>query len=172
MTAQSSARAVQRPASVLRSTPFARLDLLERLAEAAGLGQGIDMAVGEDADHDEAAVLGFEVAAEGAEDLVAEARAVDVVHGGFADVAQRRSGGQRHVLQRQHDPLSLPRHAAMALGRDDGERAGIGGGEIPGRRHGVHRSVMADRAGDHREAGDGVHRVVDMRRCRRAHRRC
>ena len=50
----------------------------------------------------------------------------------------------------------------MPLGGDDRQRAGIGRGEVPRRRHGVHRSVMADRAGDHGEAGDGVHRVVDM----------
>ena len=50
----------------------------------------------------------------------------------------------------------------MAFGRNDGQRAGVGRREVPGRRHGVHRTVVGDRAGDHREAGDGVHRVVDM----------
>src|SRR5262245_34359303 len=54
-------------------------DLLERRGEAAGRRQGIDVAVGEDADHDGAAVPGFEVAAEGAEDLVAETWPVDLV---------------------------------------------------------------------------------------------
>ena len=140
------------------------LDLPEGVREATRRRQRIDMAIREDADHHEAAILRAEIAAEGAEDLVAEARPVDVVHDRFADVAQRRRGRERHVLQRQHDLLPLPRHAAMALGGQKREGAGIGGGQIPGWTDRVHRSFMADRAGDHGEAGNGVHRVVDMGR--------
>src|SRR6266545_3800861 len=92
---------------------------------------------------------------------VAEARPVDVVDHGLADVTQRRGGGQRHVLQRQYDHLPLPRQPPMSLGGDDCQRAGIGRGEIPRRRHGVHWPIVVDRTGDHGKAGDGVHRVVD-----------
>ena len=52
----------------------------------------------------------------------------------------------------------------MPLGRQDRHGAGIGGGEIPGRRHGIDRAVVADRAGDHGKACNGVDRVVDIRR--------
>ncbi len=138
------------------------LDFPEGLGEAAGRRQGVDMAIGENADHDEAAVPGFEVAAEGAEDLVAEPRPVDLVDHRLADVAQRRGRGERHVLQREHDPLPLPGQPPVPFGRQDRHGAGIGGGEVPRRRHGVHRPVMVHRAGHQGKAGDGVHRVVDM----------
>src|SRR4029079_16130913 len=49
------------------------------VGEAPGLGQRLEVTVGEDADHHVPSVLGSEVAAEGTEDLVAEARPVDLV---------------------------------------------------------------------------------------------
>src|SRR5262245_50352278 len=100
------------------------LDARESLRKTAGRGQRIDVTVREDADHDVAAVLGPEVAAERAEDLVAEARPVDLVDHGLADVAQCRRRGERHVLQGQHDLLTLSRQPAMPLGRQDRHGAG------------------------------------------------
>ena len=147
-----------------------RLDLAECRDESPGCRQRIDVAVGEDADHDEAAVPGPEVAAEGAEDLVAVARPVDLVHHGLAQVAQRRGDRERHVLQRQDDALPLPRHPPMPFCSQDRHRPGIGGRQIPRRRHGIDRPLVADRSGDHGKAGDGVHGVVDMGRAvARAH---
>ena len=120
------------------------------------------MAIGENADHQEAAVPGAEVAAEGAEDLVAVSRPIDVVDHGLADVAEGRRHGERHVLQGQNDLLAVARQATVAFGGQDRHRAGIGGGEIPRWCHGVDRAFVTGWPRHHREAGDGVDGVVDM----------
>jgi len=175
MSAQSSARASQRPASVLRIDALGCLDLLEGIGKAAGAwASAFDMTVGEDADHDEAAVLRLELPRPKVPKISLPKRGpVDLVDHRLADVAQGRRSRR----------APCPAAAARSSGPCPVRRlCRFGGQGSPWRRHRPSRGSQGGATAfqqapswptgprHHRKARDGVHRVVDMRRAiARAH---
>ena len=85
-------------------------------------GEVAEVPTGQRDDHERRAVAAGEVLAVLAVYRVADALPRSAVHhdlGEQAEIARRR---QRHVLQRNADPLTLPRRVAMPQCGDDGQR--------------------------------------------------
>ena len=121
------------------------------------------MAAGERDDHERDPVAAGEVLAVLAVDRVADPFACGAVHhhlGEEAEVACRR---QRHVLQRNADPLALPGGVAVPQRGDDGQRRVDAACDVPRRQHVVDRGGELGRTGHHRKAEAGVDGVVHPR---------
>ncbi len=118
------------------------------------------MAPRERDDHERDPVTAGEVVAVLAVDRVADPFAGGAVHhhlGEEAEVARRR---QRHVLQRNADPLALPGGVAVPQRGDDGQRRVDAACDVPRRQHMVDRRRELGRTGHHRKPEPGVDGVV------------
>ena len=95
--------------------------------EAEDLDQSGPLARGDGDDHEGAAVGGGEVAAEGAEQVVAEAGAVLASQLHLGDLAQMADAGDGDVGEGDADVLALSGGAPGAFGGNEGE-GGVGPG--------------------------------------------
>ena len=95
------------------------LDLREVLLDAGGAHERVPLVEADRHDHDAAAVLGGEVAAEGAVHVVAERRAVLVGELGLREEAEVGHHRERDVGERERDELTLAGRAAVPFGREE-----------------------------------------------------